>query len=215
MNSSTPVTGFELGQIQKDLLELRRKIGGLVAEAKQGVMYKVKSAKDLHIKLRAAGDELKMPLCGAIVNQFVHNLEPISGVNRKGEPQTTFIAHVTSTVRFMSADGSYVDFVGSGHGSGTDDKAGGKASTYSWKDAIIKGLCLPDEEMEDTDDALGVLPAPPSLKTVLDAVKSSMNLSELDEAKMLASMGKFTSAEEATIKAEFIKRKSSLVPRSN
>jgi hypothetical protein len=210
MNSFTPVTGFELGQIQKDLLELRRKIGGLVAEAKQGVMYKVKSAKDLHIKLRAAGDELKMPLCGAIVNQFVHNLDPIAGFNRKGEPQTTFIAHVVSTVRFMSADGSFVDFVGSGHGSGTDDKAGGKASTYSWKDAIIKGLCLPDEEMEDTDDAPGTLPAPPSLKMVLDSIKSSMNLNELEEAKLLASMVTWNTDDQALIKTNYIKRKAAL-----
>jgi hypothetical protein len=52
----------------------------------------------------------------------------------------------------MSSDGSYVDFVGSGHGSSSDDKAGGKASTYAWKDAIIKGLSMPDADMADTDD---------------------------------------------------------------
>jgi hypothetical protein len=65
------------------------------------------------------------------------------------------MVHVTSIVRLAAEDGSFVDFVGSGHGQDRDDKAGGKASTYAWKDAILKGLCLPEVDIEDTDNEVG------------------------------------------------------------
>ena len=60
-----------------------------------------------------------------------------------------------SHVRLVSDDGSGITFVGQGHGADRDDKAGGKASTYAWKDALIKGLNLPDADMPDTDNDSG------------------------------------------------------------
>mgnify|MGYP001578078545 CR=1 FL=1 len=134
-------------KILSDLVSLRKAIGGLKAERKPGITFAVKSAKDLLIRLRDAADELGMPLAGAIISSSTYLLGPIQVFNKDG-----IGCHTTVTVRFMSSDGSYVDFVGSGHGTSNDDKAGGKASTYAWKDAIIKGLCLPDDDMVDTDD---------------------------------------------------------------
>ena len=59
-------------KILSDLLQLRKKIGGLKAEKKAvGPAYAVKSAKDLMIKLRDAADELHMPLAGAVVHQDI------------------------------------------------------------------------------------------------------------------------------------------------
>lgn len=142
-------------QILDDLKKLRRAIGGLVAEKKQyGPNFPVKSAKDLAIKLRKAADEIDMPIAGAIVRQEYHEVP--RGVDREGREVGT-ATHIISTVRFESADGSFREFVGSGHGMDPQDKAGGKASTYSWKDAVTKALCLPDKEMVDTDDENGVL----------------------------------------------------------
>ena len=63
-----------------------------------------------------------------------------------------------SVVRIEAEDGSYRDFVGTGQGADNQDKAGGKASTYAWKDALVKGLCLPDADMVDTDDESDVVP---------------------------------------------------------
>ena len=140
-------------KIWSDLIELRKKIGGLQAEQRQGVMYKVKSAKDLMDKVRKAADELGMTLAGAIVGTHSENIPGFEVFNKganKMVPQ--LVVFTTVTVRFMSSDGSFVDFMGSGHCSSNDDKAGGKASTYAWKDALIKGLSLPDAEMVDTDD---------------------------------------------------------------
>ena len=124
------------------MVQLRRKIGGLKAEKKAAVPFPVKSAKDLMIKLRDAADELNMPMAGAVIHQDVNSESSDRGTK----------ASVTSVVRFMSDDGSYIDFVGSGGGMATDDKAIGKAITYSWKSAVVPGLALPDADMVDTDD---------------------------------------------------------------
>lgn len=200
-------------KITSDLLALRRKLGGCVAEQKQGVMFKVKSAKDLHIRLRTAADELNMPMAGAVVHQSTEQLAPIQGVDRKGQPQTTFMVACVTTVRFMSDDGSFEDFVGSGNGAGNDDKSGGKASTYSWKDAIIKGLCLPDDEMVDTDDENVPLPVagpvvklpPPSFDAVVQAIRAAKTKVELEQAKQLFKVRRDWSQTQAEqLQAEFV-----------
>jgi hypothetical protein len=204
------------GKILSDLRALRQEIGAIAAEAKQGVMYKVKSAEDLDSRLRAAADKLGMPMAAAPVSHTITHYEPIPGVDRKGNPVTHFIVHCIATVRFMSDDGSYVDFVGSGHGGGTDDKSGGKASTYAKKDATLKGLCLPNTLIPDTDDEPGHLPAPPSVNMVLEAIKSAMTGAELEEAKELAAMnGNWSSGDEALIKSEFIRRKAAIFSKNN
>lgn len=134
-------------QIFSDIVKLRQAIGGLVAEKRNGVSFPVKSAKDLMLKLRNAADDLGMPLAGAPIETTVVQIPDFKLYNKDA-----LTCHVVVKVRFMSSDGSYLDGVGSGHGSSNDDKAGGKASTYAWKDAVVKILSLPDDEMVDTDD---------------------------------------------------------------
>jgi hypothetical protein len=143
-------------KILTDLIALRRAVGGLKAEKKKGVMFPVKSAKDLMKKLRTEADELNMPMAGAVIHSTTFQLDGIEVFNKPG-----IGCHTTVTVRFMSSDGSYVDFAGSGHGTSNDDKAGGKASTYAWKDAVVKGLSLPDDDMVDTDDEAKPITAAP------------------------------------------------------
>lgn len=132
-------------QIHAALIRLRKAIGGLQARRQaNGPAYAVKSAKDLGIKLRDALDTVG--LIASVVGQDVTILPTDRGT----------ACHVKSLIRVEAPDGSFRDFVGSGHGMDKDDKAGGKASTYAWKDAWVKGLNLPDAEMVDTDDEEGV-----------------------------------------------------------
>lgn len=139
-DSITPIP-----KILSDMIKLRDMVGGLQAK-RGGAPFPTKSAKELIIKVRAAADSLNMVMAGACVAQTVVQI-PVEG---KGT-----LCHVVGTYRFMSDDGSHLDFVGSGHGGDSSgDKAGGKASTYAQKDAICKGACLPDEEMVDTDDEM-------------------------------------------------------------
>ena len=127
-------------KIHRDMIKLRKLVGSVRAEKKSGVMFPVKSAKDLVIKLRTAIDKLKMQV--GVVKQ-----EPMFFLLGEG-----WICITTVTVRFTSDDGSFVDYVGLGNGGDKQDKAAGKASTYGYKDALTKALTAPDAEMVDADD---------------------------------------------------------------
>lgn len=127
--------------------KLRAKIGGLLARKQAGgAAFPVRSGKELMIKLRQALDELN----------YDAPVVAVEGGDVQTEKGTC--AFVKSTVELRCPDGSFTRYVGIGHGADRDDKAGGKASTYAWKDALTKGLSIPDAEMQDTDDESGVSP---------------------------------------------------------
>lgn len=142
--------------IHGKLLELRREIKSLAAKKTPGVPFPVRGAKDLAQKLADALNKLDL-IAPVIDQKFTHMETTIDkvGESKNGGPAYRSMLHVVSTVRIIAPDGSFIDMVGSGHGADSDDKAGGKASTYSWKDAILKGLTIPDQDMVDTDDEVG------------------------------------------------------------
>lgn len=148
--------------IHKKLVDLRKSIGGLKAVKKAGVPYKTKDAALLMEKLRKGLDDLNLTAC--VIDQEVNHYPQVT--DETGD--ITTCVHVTATIRIEAEDGSYRDMVGSGHGFSSDDKAGGKASTYAWKDALIKGLCLPDADMVDADDESKPLKVAPK-KTAVQA----------------------------------------------
>ena len=141
-------------QIHAKLRDLRLAVGGLTAKKQQGgPMFPVKSAKELANKLGQALTDLD--LIAPVIAQEIEHLDTdrIPGNSTaSGKPVFRTLVHVKATVRVGAPDGSFVDFVGSGHGGDGEDKSGGKASTYAWKDAILKGLSTPEQDMIDTDD---------------------------------------------------------------
>ena len=124
---------------------VRNSVGGLKAEKKGGVPFPVKSAKDLMLKLRKALDEHN---CAITVSRAEPYTLPYTE-DKNGNNVTNFYVSVELT--FHTPAGTMV-FCGLGGGSSTDDKALGKASTYAFKDAVVKGFTLPDDDMVDTDD---------------------------------------------------------------
>jgi hypothetical protein len=127
--------------------KIRAHVGGLKSvKTPGGAAFPVRSGKELMIKLRAALDEYG----------YDAPVVDIEGGDVPTDKGTT--AFLKATVELRCPDGSFTQFVGAGHGADRDDKAGGKASTYAWKDALTKGLSIPDAEMADTDDESGVSP---------------------------------------------------------
>ena len=116
-------------------------------------MFPVKSAKELANKLGQALTDLNLiaPVTAQEVS-LIPTADIPGNATASGKPVFRTLAHVKATVRIGAEDGSFVDVVGSGHGGDTDDKAGGKATTYAWKDALLKGLSTPEQNMVDTDD---------------------------------------------------------------
>lgn len=153
------VDSAEPPQIHNLMRQLRIEIGAVEAkksEDKFGPKFPVRGAKDLAQKLANALNKLNME--APVVHQEITLLDTdkIPGNERQsGNPVFRTLCHVKSVVRLIAPDTSFIDVVGSGHGGDVDDKSGGKASTYAWKDAILKGLSIPHEDMVDTDDAEG------------------------------------------------------------
>lgn len=139
------------------LLELRRAIGGLKARKSTeayGPQFPVRSSKELMDKLSAAVNDLDL-LVYPVASELV-TMEVPATTDKQGNPKMGgSCCYVISTIRVEAEDGSYRDFRGMGCGADRDDKAGGKASTYAWKDALLKGLSIPDAEMLDTDNEAG------------------------------------------------------------
>jgi hypothetical protein len=155
-------------EIHEKLLAIRKSVGGLKARKEAaGPNFAVRKATDLMAKLRTALDATK---CHAmVVKQDVTTLDPGTiPPDAKGRVLRSAVVTKT-TIRVCAPDGSFVEAVGSGGGGDADDKAGGKASTYSYKDAFIKLLTLPDADVVDTDDEaeVGTPPQPSALLTDL------------------------------------------------
>jgi hypothetical protein len=180
------VTSEHPPQIHGKICELRRMLT-LGAEKRPGVMFPVKDAKQLNQKLAEALDQLEMvasPIAQDV--SFIDTGNIPKNENKSGNPVFRTLVHVKTTVRLIAPDTSFHDVTGSGHGGDTDDKAGGKASTFSWKDAILKGITVPSEDMPDTDDeqqsargqvqvtkqtrSLAVMDSEPAEETGLEAI---------------------------------------------
>ncbi len=173
--------------VHEKLLAVRKSIGGLMAESAPGVQFKVRKATVLLDKMRTALDAHS---CHApVVRQTVNTLAPNTiPPDAKGRQMRSFT--VTETVvRFCAPDGSYIDFTGSGGGGDGDDKAAGKASTYSYKDACIKAFTMPDANIDDSDDEseVGVVP-PPS--AALQALLATVAAAEKAELKAIVAEAK-------------------------
>ena len=142
-------------QIHELMRQLRIEVGSLAAKKQAGgPMFPVRGAKELNQKLADALNALDMT--APVVAQEITILDAKDvpdNKNAKGNVIFRTLCHVKATVRLTAPDTSFIDMVGSGHGGDVDDKSGGKASTYAWKDALLKGLTIPHEDMVDTDDA--------------------------------------------------------------
>ena len=146
------ITNAKAPLIVEGIRSLRAYIGGIQAKPSKdqyGPKFPVKSAKELFNKLAQALHDLNM-LAYVVDQQFTHF--PYEYTAKDGNKKTGTCIHVKSTVRIAASDGSHIDVVGSGHGRDNEDKAGGKASTYATKDALLKGLCIGEEDIDDTDN---------------------------------------------------------------
>jgi hypothetical protein len=139
-DAGVPVEGPRgQGDVLTKLANLRKRVGVVKAEKKDGVKFKVRSADKLADKLRKAADEE-----GLLIY-------PVFAQGRGYPVEDGTLAEVNLTLRIQAlSDGSFIDVMGFGLGADTQDKAGGKAGTYAWKACLIQTLLAGGAE--DTDD---------------------------------------------------------------
>ena len=128
-------------------MQLRKATGVLQARAKAGVRFKVRSADELIDKIREVANDLGILIYPGEARGAGHVVE--AGT----------LADVTLVVVAQAIeDGSWISFAGYGLGSDTQDKAGGKAGTYAFKQALVQALLAGGSEnakklgVHDTDD---------------------------------------------------------------
>ena len=134
------------GKILQLWADARRLVGTLEAKTKTGVKFKVRANEDLVDKLSAACDHL-----GILVY-------PAEGSGKGHVVEDGTLAEVELLVVVQAIeDGSKLGFWGFGLGADNQDKAGGKAGTYAFKQALVQaalagGTKDKKNRMPDTDD---------------------------------------------------------------
>jgi len=127
------------GAILRLWAEARRAVGVVKAKKKEGVRFKVRSNEDLVDALRRACNEL-----GILVY-------PRKSAGRGHVVEDGTLAEVDLSIVVQAVeDGSRLLFAGFGLGADNQDKAGGKAGTYAFKQALIQALLAGGAD--DTDD---------------------------------------------------------------
>lgn len=141
-------TGHETpGAILKLWAEVRRRVGVIEAKRKQGMKFDTRASTDLMDKLSAACDDL-----GVLVY-------PSEGRGKGLVVEDGTLADVELYVTVQAIeDGSMLQLYGYGQGADSQDKAGGKAGTYAFKQACIQALLAggtktkKSDRIADTDD---------------------------------------------------------------
>jgi 3-dehydroquinate dehydratase len=168
------------GAILKLWLELRKRVGTVEAKTKQGVKFKVRAAEDLIDKVQQAANELGILIYPSAVTGKGHVVD-------SGTLAETTVCVVAQAIE----DGSRLTFEGYGLGADNQDKAGGKAGTYAFKQALIQA-CLaggtkdkknraPDTDDTDTPIPGGVRPAKAAGVVTKDSVLAALQATKTPE----------------------------------
>lgn len=134
--------------------QLRTKVGVVEAKKKDGVKFKVRSAEDLIDKMRAVCNDLGILVYPAPSADFQRSSTGKGHVVEDGTLAEQELVVIAQAVE----DGSRLAFWGFGLGADNQDKAGGKAGTYAFKQALIQALLAGGKDnakalgVADTDD---------------------------------------------------------------
>lgn len=160
------------GRILQLWVDLRKAVGNIELKQKPGMKFKTRAATDTYDKIRAAADEL-----GILIY-------PHEGKGEGKVVDSGTLADVELTIIAQAIeDGSCIAIYGYGQGADTQDKAGGKAGTYAFKQALIQACLAGGEKtpkkdrMPDTDDDDAPIPGgvkPAAGKPTADSVKAAL-----------------------------------------
>lgn len=168
------------GKILELWAALRKQVGNIELKQKPGMKFKTRAATDLYDKIRAAADDLNILI-------YPHEGRAEGKVVDSGTLADVELTVVAQAIE----DGSLLQFYGYGQGADTQDKAGGKAGTYAFKQALIQACLAGGEKtpkkdrIPDTDDDDAPIPGgvkPKSGKPTPDAVKAALEAAQDEPA---------------------------------
>lgn len=155
------------GKVLALWLEARKQCGVLKAKKKDGVKFKIRSAEEVVDKLRAIANNLGL---------LIYPSEA-KGEGHVVEDGTLATVELTIVVQAVE-DGSRLSIAGFGLGADNQDKAGGKAGTYAFKQALVQALLAGGaEDTDDTDTPIegGVKPKTKAKGPTEDQVREAFD----------------------------------------
>lgn len=168
------------GKVLASWLLIRRKVGVFKKELKKGMSFKTLSAEMVIDKVRA------------LANKEGLLIVPVESTGTTLPVERGTLAAVNQKFKIQSVeDGSYIYIASFGVGADTQDKAGGKANTYSLKTALVQALLAGGEK--DTDDEQDPIPGgitkakPAGEVPKVDDVKALFDLAQ-DKVEYKAAM---------------------------
>jgi hypothetical protein len=187
------------GAILKAWADVREAVGVVEQKRKPGMKFDTRASTDLIDKLNVACNK-----AGVLVY-------PSRGTATGGLLDTGGTSANIELVVVAQAieDGSRLEFYGYGQGVDNQDKAGGKAGTYAFKQAVIQALLaggskmpkkdrVPDTDDDDNPVEGGPRPASPGKapKPTFDSVKAAMEAAQ-DEAAYRSALEQLKAAQPA------------------
>lgn len=162
------------GKVLDLFLQLRKSVGIIEAVQKNGMKFKTRSAEDLIDAVRPEANKLGL---------LIYPTE-CKGQGFIVEDGTLAAVNIDIIVQAVE-DGSCIKLSGFGLGSDSQDKAGGKAGTYGFKQALLQGLLAAGaDDTDDTDTPIkGGTRAKQSIKPIIlvDAVRNALETATTSE----------------------------------
>lgn len=183
-----PETGKHTpGAILKAWAAVRASVGVVELKKKNGMKFETRASTDLTDKLAQACHDH-----GVLVYSTRGSGKSITVDNgTMADVELTIVAQAIE-------DGSRLEFYGYGQGADTQDKAGGKAGTYAFKQALLQALLAggtktpKKDRIPDTDDSDEPIPGgvrAKSGKPTFEEVKAEMEAAQ-DEPGYRAALAK-------------------------
>lgn len=207
------------GAILRLWLQLRQLVGNVSLAQKAGMKFATRAATETYDKVREAADTL-----GVLIY-------PQEGVGKgqiiEGERNPGTMADVQLNIVCQAVeDGSAICIFGYGQGADTQDKAGGKAGTYAFKQALIQALLAggtktpKKDRIPDTDDDDEPVPGgvrKPSGKPSPDAVKAAFEAANDEPAyrAALADLKKLAADQQVAMKPTAVAAKARCIPAAS
>lgn len=143
---------------------LRKQVGVIEREKKPGMKFEVRTAETTIGEVRKAANEL-----GILI--YPHEARGAGYPVEDGSLATVTVSIICQAI----SDGSCLCIAGFGLGADSQDKAGGKAGTYAFKQALLQAMLANGADTDDDHEPIKGGVRPPVKKYTKESVEAELD----------------------------------------